>query len=91
MFNLYLYPYLYLYLYLRVYFSLFLSLTLYVCVRRDGVPAIILEEALDRAKEGRSEILKTMKGAQPSGPRIDVKETALKAMVSTVLYVIVVM
>ena len=52
-----------------------------VCVCRDGVPAVILEQALDRAREGRLQILKSMKAVQPSGPRIDVKETALKAMV----------
>ena len=55
------------------------------CVCRDGVPASILGEALDRAKEGRLEILKSMKAVQPSGPRLDVKETALKAMVTFVL------
>ena len=56
------------------------------CTCRDGVPASILGEALDRAKEGRLEILKSMKAVQPSGPRLDVKDTALKAMVTLMCY-----
>ena len=50
---------------------------------RDGVPSGILEEALDRAKIGRLQILDAMKIAQPT-IRKTVKESAPKAQVKSI-------
>ena len=57
-------------------------LFLIICHFRDGVPASILLEALDKAKTGRLQILRAMKDSQPN-MRKSVKDSAPKAKVDS--------
>ena len=57
-------------------------LFLFLCLLRDGVPASILIEALDKAKTGRLQILAAMKISQPN-MRKTVKDSAPKAKVNS--------
>ena len=54
----------------------------FLCLLRDGVPASILIEALDKAKTGRLQILAAMKISQPN-MRKTVKDSAPKAKVNS--------
>ena len=75
-------------MYLSLFPSLFSSLHFtspifqFLCLLRDGVPASILIEALDKAKTGRLQILAAMKISQPN-MRKTVKDSAPKAKVNS--------